>query len=182
MIVSTSEHTDPSRLAYARDRDFGARCLGAGRGLGGRDARNDRRDGHVEGRRRPAGSQGHLRRRARRAAASSRRVGAGRSTRTAATSCSPARRSGSAWPTCSTRCWRSTPRDVEPLPHQIRPSTARCCRASRCGSCSPTTRAPARRSWPGCYIKELIAPRRRRALPDRRARRPRRAVAGRAVR
>ncbi|MCK7473098.1 MAG: hypothetical protein MZV49_05505 [Rhodopseudomonas palustris] len=31
-----------------------------------------------------------------------------------------------------------------------RPSTRRCCRASRCASCWPTTRAPARPSWPGC--------------------------------
>ena len=41
------------------------------------------------------------------------------------------------------------------------PSTASCCRARRCGSCSPTTRAPARRSWPGstsrsCMLREDV--------------------------
>ena len=62
-----------------------------------------------------------------------------------------------------------------------RRSTARCCRARRCGSCSPTTLAPARRSWPASN-QGADPPRRRQALPDRRPRRPGRAVAGRARR
>ena len=44
--------------------------------------------------------------------------------------------------------------NLEPLPHQIDAvynEDAR--RASRCASCSPTTPAPARRSWPGCSAR-----------------------------
>jgi hypothetical protein len=37
--------------------------------------------------------------------------------------------------------------DLEPLPNQIRPSMASCCRGCRCGFCSPTTPVPARPSW-----------------------------------
>ena len=47
-------------------------------------------------------------------------------------------------------CWRSTPRWSTHYRIRPPPSTRRCCRASRCASCSPTTPAPARPSWPGC--------------------------------
>ncbi len=39
--------------------------------------------------------------------------------------------------------------DLDPLRTRSARSTRSCCRAPRCGSCSPTTRARARRSWPG---------------------------------
>ena len=55
-----------------------------------------------------------------------------------------------------TRCWRSRRRTSSRCPISCARSTASCCRARRSASCSPTTRAPARRSWPGLYIKELI--------------------------
>ena len=67
------------------------------------------------------------------------------------------RRSASAWRICSIRCWPSTPPSSSRCRTRSRRSTRRCCRASRCASCWPTTRAPARRSWPGLLIKELIA-------------------------
>ena len=67
------------------------------------------------------------------------------------------RRSASAWRTSSTRCWPSTPPSSIRCRTRSRRSTSPCCRASRCASCSPTTRAPARPSWPGLLIKELIA-------------------------
>ncbi len=40
-----------------------------------------------------------------------------------------------------------------PDPGRLRRDAAR---ASRCASCWPTTPAPARRSWPACFIKELL--------------------------
>ena len=39
---------------------------------------------------------------------------------------------------------------VEPLPHQITAVYESMLPGSRCASCSPTTRAPARPSWRGC--------------------------------
>ena len=98
------------------------------------------------GRPRPAG-----RRSARTRTSSS--VAAGRqprrSTRPPSTSSSSPRRSGSRWRACSIRCWRWRPATCSRCRTRSARSTASCCRARRCGSCSPTTRAPARRSWPG---------------------------------
>ena len=39
---------------------------------------------------------------------------------------------------------------VDPLPHQIKAVYGELLPRTRCGSCSPMTRAPARRSWPVC--------------------------------
>ena len=88
---------------------------------------------------------------------SSSRVGPGASTATASSSGWCPRRTASASPICSIPCWRSTPRSSSRCRTRSPPSTRRCCRGSRCASCSPTTPAPARRSWPGLLIKELIA-------------------------
>lgn len=40
-----------------------------------------------------------------------------------------------------------------PCPTRSAPSTANCCPAPRCGSCSPTTPAPAKPSWPASTSK-----------------------------
>ena len=69
---------------------------------------------------------------------------------------------------------------VEPLPHQITAVYEACCRASRCASCLPTILAPARPSW-RASDQGADRPRRPAALPRRLPRKPRRAVAGRAL-
>ena len=81
-------------------------------------------------------------------------------------SASPPRRAASSSPTSSIPYLAVTRRTSIRCRTRSRPSTARCCRASRCASCSPTTPAPARRSWPGSD-QGADGPRRPRALPDR---------------
>jgi thiol-disulfide isomerase/thioredoxin len=76
--------------------------------------------------------------------------GRGASTATARSSAWSPRPSASASRTCSTRCWRCTPRSSTRCRTRSPRSTRRCCRASRCASCSRTTPAPARPSWPAC--------------------------------
>ncbi len=134
------------------------------------------------------GRPGQARQRAavphRRAPARGRRPRArpGASTPTATSSGSSARPTASGSPTSSTRSWPSTPASSSRCRTRSPPSTARCCRASRCASCWPTTPAPARRSWPACFIKELIVRGDLERCLDRRPGQPRRAVAGRADR
>ena len=47
--------------------------------------------------------------------------------------------------------------NVEAFRTRCRPSTTTCSQRTRNGSCSPTTPAPARPSWPGLFIKEAMA-------------------------
>lgn len=57
--------------------------------------------------------------------------------------------SASRLPGYLTRCSRSPPATSVRCPIRSAPSTESFSPALRCGSCSPTTPAPARRSWPG---------------------------------
>ena len=116
---------------------------------GGRADRRGRGPGHLQDARRHAKDRLLGTRRRGRPSASPRSSAPGPSTATGPRSGSSPRPSASTSPTCSTRCWRSTPRSSSRCRTRSPPSTRRCCRASRCASCSPTTRAPARRSWPG---------------------------------
>ena len=94
----------------------------------------------------------------------------------------PRRRCGSGWRPGSTRCWRCTPRDLEPLPHQIEAVYGELLDRTPLRFLLADDPGAGQDDHGRAVHQGADAPRGPGALPDRGPGRPGRAVAGRAAR